>query len=301
MASLANGIDFLSQIVTQSEDKSSIVSYGSGKTVLVFVYALASAFLLGMQEFSRVPGLPDFSFVYFLGATLQFLSFFSLCVKVQSTHSVQGISSGSVVMTGTSLAFRVFATTMCEGYLPSDHTGDFMLQVVDAGTLLLAIFMLYSIHKTYVHTYQEENDELSIQWILPACIVMACVLHADLNHCMIYDTLWACSLNIEIFQTLPQLYMISKVGGLVDAMTAHYVVLTFFAAVCRFSFWVWAVPGCVELSMPNKYHWNLQMSAYYILGGYLLEMLVHMDFMYFYLKAWYQGDKKVYLPSHHEI
>merc|ERR550537_1388808 len=106
-----------------------------------------------MQEFSRVPGLPDFSYIYFIGAVLQFMGFFSLCTKVQQTKSVAGISSQSVVMTCISLGLRLYVTSVHEGYLPSDNTGDYMLQVVDACTFVLVVSMLYTIHKTYVYTY----------------------------------------------------------------------------------------------------------------------------------------------------
>lgn len=298
MAFIANGIDFCFNrlLHCQTSGKSVTNQHGS-KTVQLVVYALATVFLVVMQEYSRVPGLPDFSYIYFIGAVLQFMGFFSLCMKVQQTKSVAGISSQSVLMTFVSLGLRLYVTCVHEGYLPADKTGDYMLQVVDASTLTLVVFMLYAIHKTHVHSYQSEHDELSIKWIVASCVVMATVLHADLNHCFIYDTLWACSLNIEIFQTLPQLMLVSKVGGLVDTTTVHYVVLTFCAAFCRFAFWVWAVPGCVELSLPDKYGWNIQLGGYYILGGYLLEMIVHLDFMYYYVKAWW-GNKKVYLPSY---
>jgi len=300
MAAIANGIDFL--FCSGLSGKPALVSKNVGtRSLMVACYILTAIFLVCMQDFSRVPGLPDFSFVYFLGSTLQFMGYFCLCVKVKSSRSVAGISSQSVVMTGFSLSLRVFATTIYEGYLPADKTGDFMLQVVDACTFGLTAYMLYSIHKTHVHTYQEEHDELKTKWIFLSCFVMAIFVHADLNHCEIYDTMWAFSLNVEIFQTLPQLYMMSKVGGLVDTMTAHYVVLTFLAAACRFAFWVWAVPGCQELALPDQYNWNIQTGGYYILGAYLLEMMVQLDFMYFYVKSWSKGDSTVYLPSVSEI
>ena len=288
MASIADGIDFL-----LGQGKDGKVTKSGINTVILVAYALALVFLFMMEEFARVPGLPEFSFVYFVGAVCQCMGFLSLCLKVQQSKSVAGISSQSVVMTCISLGLRLFVTSVHEGYLPADNTGDYMLQVVDACTLCLVVYMLYSIHKTYGHTYETEKDELSIAPLIGFCAVLATVLHADLNHCIIYDSLWAMSLNVEIFQTLPQLLMISKVGGVVNTQTVHYVVLTFCSAACRLGFWIWAVPGCVELSLPDAHAWNIQLGGYYILGGYLLQMVVHLDFIYYYVKAWVQGSTSV--------
>ena len=38
-------------------------------------------------------------------------------------------------------------------------------------------------------------------------------MHADLNRSELFDTIWAVSTNIDTLAMLPQLWMMSKVGG----------------------------------------------------------------------------------------
>lgn len=305
MAAIADAIDFLSKEclsgrLSRTEKSPAYTNLAGSKALLYICYGVTLSFLAIVKDFASEPGLPDFSFVCFLGSTLQFLGFFSLCMKVKGTKSVSGISSQSLVMFAINLACRVFVTSTYEGYLPADKTGDFMLQIVDVATLGLVVYTLYHVHKVYVHSYQQEQDALSIQWILASCAVSAFFLHAELNNCPFFDTIWAFGMNVEIFQMLPQLYMLSKLGGRVENETTHYVVLTFFSCVCRFMFWLWAIPGCIELSSPDGYAWNMEIGGYYILVAYILELCVHLDFMYYFVKAWWQGSS-VRLPASEDI
>ena len=62
------------------------------------------------------------------------------------------------------------------------------------------------------------------------------------------------------------------------------VVNIFIACICRFAFWVWAIPGCKELVGESRtYSWNMNLGAFYILGAYAIQSLIQLDFMYFYV------------------
>lgn len=300
MAAIANMIDFLAgdcySTKNFSDAGSKLVSNQGMQPMLLMIYLVGFVFLAIIQDWSETPGMPMFSFVYFLGSTLQLLGLLFLGMRMKGSKSVAGISSQSLVMFTLSLSARVMVTSVYEGYLPADSTGDFLIQIVDACSLVVVIYLLYLVHKPFLHTYQSEHDTLSILPIVSACLVSAFFIHADLNRCWFFDTLWAFSLNVEIFQMLPQLFMLAKVGGLVDSVTVHYVVLTFLAAICRLSFWVWAVPGSDELSSGEGFT-DLQLGAYYILGGYVFEIAIHLDFVAHCVKSWLQGDKHVSLPK----
>merc|ERR1719181_232177 len=98
-------------------------------------------------------------------------------------------------------------------------------------------------HKKFVHTDQDDQDTMPIKYIFSGCLISALVLHGKLNNEFFWDTMWALSLNLEVFQILPQLNMLAKVGGLVENTTAHYVLNTFLGCMFRFGFWMWAIPG----------------------------------------------------------
>jgi len=314
MTTIANMIDFfmddlLSKFWDRKKAKSSsadVSKHAGMKSLLMLCYAVSIVFVVKMYDTCWLPSWSTdewvgFSFVYFIGATVQCLGFLALCMNVKATKCVAGISSQSLLLFAMSLTCRVFTTTIYDGYLPVDQSGDMWAQIMDGCSLVLVVHLLYLVHKTYKHTYDEENDDLSIGPIVIACVTSACFIRADLNQDPLFDGIWALGLNTEIFQMLPQLYMLAKVGGTVETTTAHYVVNIFIACVCRFAFWVWAIPGCYELSGESGgYHWDMSVGAFYILAAYVIESLIHLDFMYHYVRALWHGRKNVYLPKEGE-
>merc|ERR1719456_560842 len=237
------------------------------------------------------------SFAYFCGSSCEFMGLLFLALKVHATKSVAGISGQSLALIIISLAVRVMTTSVFEGYLPVDRSGDLMVQLMDSLSLATATYLLYATQKKYVHTYQEEEDTMSINPILTSCAIASYFIHGALNRNKIFDALWAFSLDVEVFQLVPQLYMMAKIGGTVDAASAHFVVNIVLACFCRFTFWIWAIPGCKELSTADGYAWDMAMGGYFILSAYSLQTLISMDFVYHYVKSWWRGQKNIHLPK----
>jgi len=52
---------------------------------------------------------------------------------------------------------------------------------------------------------------------------LAALLHADEDRRVIFDTLWMAGLFVSVVAVLPQLWLITKSGGRVEALTSHYV------------------------------------------------------------------------------
>jgi len=308
MSAVANAIDFFMEecmALFDGETRSkSVGSTQSGmKSMLVVCYVVVFLVAIYTHDlaFGNIRWRPywtGFSFCAFSGSALEFLGLLIMTVKVNGTKSVVGISSKSLMLFATSLSFRVLSTVMYEGYLPSDKSGDGILQLVDACSLAATLNLLYMIHKRYVHTYQDEHDTLGVGLILVACAVSACVIKPDLNHVWAFDTMWTFSVNVEIFQMLPQLFMLSTIGGQVDKMTAHYVANLFASCACRLTFWLWAIPGCKELSA--KSFSSMNMGGWFIVVAYCLQAIIYLDFMYYYVKAWFLREKAVTLPSTEE-
>jgi len=308
MAGLANAIDFVREEmlprcvggVKSASKKDASTSQSRLRAMLQANYAVITMIMLYTHDVALIQwrtGWSYLSFSYFMGSCFEFIGLFSLALKVHSNNSVAGISRQSVLLFVTSLTFRLFTTMVFEGYLPVDRSGDHMVQLMDSGSLCSALYLIYAMYKKYADTYQEEADEIPVGPILASCAICSCFIRGVLNRNGIFDSLWAFSLNVEVFQLLPQLFMIAKIGGVVDTATAHFVVNIVLACLCRFVFWIWAIPGCKELSSPEGYSWNMAMGGLYILTAYTLQTLISLDFMYYYVKAWWFGQKTFSLPE----
>jgi len=283
-----------SKVTKGSTDKYSVDSSQLGmKTALSASYVLLGFFCAYTFDISDVDG---FSFFLFLGAAIQALAVLSLCLKVKGTKSVEGISSHSLLLFLISVACRLSCTMLYDGYLSADNSGDLMYQISDCVSLVGLIYLLFAVHKTYVHTYQDEYDRVSVLNLLVPMFVLATFIHGDLNRYPLFDILWAFALNLEVVMMLPQIYLLTKVGGIVDKTLAHFVANMFLSCCARFTFWAWAIPGCEELSSPDGLSWDMEISGIYILVAHALELLVMCDFMYYFIKAWREGSA-VYLPK----
>lgn len=311
MSAVANLVDFVlhdvasmfseSDVPEAKATSSSKTASQSGKRTLQSVcYIIMFLVIVWTHDMA---GLPGFSFVLFVGSAVQLLAFVSLLLKIRATKSVAGISAQSMLLFAVGLAARVYSTTFEEGYLPSDKSGDWMIQLLDSASLVVVLAMLYSIHRTHYHSYQEEQDSCPVLPILAFSAVCAYFVHGDLNLCVFFDSLWAFSLNIEMLQLIPQLYLFAKAGGQVDTDVSHYVANMFIAAVCRFSFWLWALPGCKELTSEIGYSagWQMHMGGKHILFAHFVELLINLDFMYLYVTTWFNGRTSIRLPHRETV
>merc|ERR1711964_297491 len=63
---------------------------------------------------------------------------------------------------------------------------------------------------------------LAVVPIVLGSVVLAMILHGDMNARPLFDTLWMASLFVGVAQVVPQLWLITR-KGCVDALTGHYV------------------------------------------------------------------------------
>merc|ERR1719487_3251821 len=87
--------------------------------------------------------------------------------------------------------------------------------------------------------------------LLLVCVVLAMSFHSDMNDDPIFDMIWAFACYLETVAILPQLWMMSKAGGEVEALTGHFIALTTLARVCSAYFWYLAFEeeslGCLMI------------------------------------------------------
>jgi hypothetical protein len=100
-----------------------------------------------------------------------------------------GISAKALVLEIISLSCRLASSTTCEGYLPSDFTGDFIYQVIDMLSLLVALWLL---RRALILTPRKQTEDLEfdiIQAVLLSATVAA-LCHARENLVPLFDALW---------------------------------------------------------------------------------------------------------------
>ena len=136
-------------------------------------------------------------------------------------------------------------------YIPVDRSGHYFYQLMDFCTLVLAAHVVYCCHKTYAHTYQEENDTFPIAHVVLPCVVLACFVHGDFNRNLFFDIVWFSSLNLETVTMLPQLWMMSKIGGKVNGVSKSFVIGQIVCKVICVTFWIWAYPELIDRKGSN--------------------------------------------------
>ena len=114
------------------------------------------------------------------------------------------------------------------------------------------------------------------------------LVHGNLNKSPFFDVMWTISMNLDTIAMLPQLWMLTKIGGEVNGMTAHFVAALSFSRACSFAFWIY---GYKEVGDSSK--WNF--AGRQLIAAHGLQVLLSLDFMYYYLCARMKG-KRMKIP-----
>lgn len=288
MAHIADAIDFIMRTTNCTESKSSLDG-GSGSAAVKLTYVVFAVVWLAVWE---LVSAKDFSAIVTLSSLVQCMAFVMLSVKVRTTKCVAGLSSRTLQVFALYLAFRLTSTWLNGGYNPVDPTGDFVYQCIDTASLGLVLYLLYSIHKTYGHSYQEEHDTLPLMPLVLPCFVLAFFVHGSFSGNDFFDVVWATSTNLETFTMLPQLWMMGKMGGKVDGRTSHYCAANVLSTILTFTWW-WHISPELEKRGPC-------LIAQVVIVFQMLKLLLSGDFMYYYCMSWLQGTSLV-LPARENV
>lgn len=258
----------------------------------IYVGALALGMLV-YQSFSDL-GL---STLLTMAVGIQCFGYLCLRVKVWQQRSVVGISGKTLALQGASYALRLSSTTWLKGYIPVDETGDWLYQLLDVFALIMVLDLLHCIFKLHRDTYQEDHDSFNIQAAGVACFVSAVLVHPDLNNRPLFDTLWTTALYVDMVAMLPQLQVMMKNRGEVEALTSHFVGATAMSRGVSLCFWY---HGFAELA-PLDGSFNL--AGWAIILAHVFQVLLLCDFLYYYIRACLSTGLTagVQLPSSFEI
>merc|ERR1719310_1098141 len=231
-----------------------------------------------------------------LALAIQCFAFTCLRLKISQTKSVTGISGRTLMLQAASCTLRLSSTTWLNGYVPVDGTGDGLYQLLDVCALLLVLQLLYCVFRAHRCTYQEEHDNFNIELMALSCFVLAVLVHPDLNNRPVFDTLWTAALYIDVVAMMPQLSMMTKIRGEVEALTSHYVGATALSRATSLVFWY---HGFIELAPLDG---GFNMAGWAIIAAHVLQVLLLCDFLYYYIRAWVStGSARFELPTYVDV
>jgi len=222
----------------------------------------------------------EFSAVLTLSAVAECMAFCLLGVHALSTGSVHGISAKSLQLEAIALACRLSSTTWLEGYLPNDMTGDFMYQIVDAVALVMVLWLLHHVLVVQRRTYDADDDTVSVTPFAVGSLILAGLLHADLDDRPLFDTFWMTGLFVGAVAVVPQLWMMTRNREKVPAMMSHFVAVM---AISRL------LSGCYmwhahEEITSEPWIKDFNHAGWAILAGHAVHLVLLADFAYFYVK-----------------
>jgi len=222
-----------------------------------------------------------FSSILTLAVMVQCLSLVLLSLQIISSGSASGISANALVLDILAICFRLSSTLWLNGYLPVDATGDHIFQVIDACSLAILVWLLYQALVVKRDTYQAEQDSFGVLPLVLGAAFLAAVLHGDMNAKPVFDTLWMTGLFVGTVAVLPQLWLITRTGGRVEALTSHHIAAMVFSRALSGIF-MWHARDDITC---KPWIGDFNHAGWAILGAYFLNFILIGDFGYYYIKA----------------
>jgi len=223
-----------------------------------------------------------FSAIITMGVIFQCGAFLTLAAQVVSSGSCAGISARSLALEALALCCKLSSTTWLDGYLPNDESGDWLYQAMDVCSVLVVMWLLREVLVKRRSSYQADEDSAPyVGALVIVSIVMAALFHGDMDDYPLFDSLWMCGLLLGVLAVVPQLWFITRAGGKVDPLTAHYIAMTAVARVLSGTF-MWHARydiTCVQ--------WveGVNHAIWVILAAHLLHLFLLGDFAYIYVRT----------------
>merc|ERR1719399_100349 len=130
-----------------------------------------------------------------------------------------------------------------------------------------------------------EEDNLQIFPFLLGSVILAALLHGDLNDSPLFDTIWMASLNISVVAVLPQLWMMTRSRTSTPALTCHFIAVMAISRLLSGT-WVWYAKDEITCS---PWIGKFQHAYYAIMAAHAIHLLFLCDFAVFYVKNLAKG------------
>jgi len=223
----------------------------------------------------------EFSAILTMSVMFQCLAVVLLCLQSLSSGSAAGISARALALEAVALVCRLSSTLWLNGYLPVDASGDYIFQAIDICTLVLVLWLLHRVLVVQSRTYEATEDTLPVMPMILGSLIFATLLHADMNSRPLFDALWMAGLFIGILAVLPQLWLVSRADGRIEALTSHYIAAM---AMSRLMSGIFMWHARFDITC-HQWVEGFEHAVWAILAAHLLHLLLLTDFAYYYAKG----------------
>jgi len=212
------------------------------------------------------------------------LGLLSLRHKIQSQGSVSGISGMTMGMYALVYVLREWML------MPSKFSLIFLdgwgVEVLQLASIVLVFDICKCIFVNYRKSYQEELDVVKIMYLIPACVGLAALLAPQFRQGPLYSFFWAAYLYLDCLALLPQVVMMARGAGRVEAPVSHFVAATALSRCIDLWFWYF------DFNLgPQGYWGSFNYSGWLIVVWHVINLGIVADFMYYYMKARWSGAK----------
>jgi len=265
-----------------------IASRNADEIILYAIFAVVAIICARMLSDLLFSALVTFS------AAFTALGFALLLKQVQRRKGVLSISLRSLYLYAIALGCRLYSTLQYNGYLPVDRSGDWLYQLIETVAFVSVVVLIIQVKKIHTESCLVGVDTCNAAVLLFACLIIALAVHPRLNNSMLPDVLWTLALYVETVAMVPQLFLLTKLGGEVDSLQGHYIACMFLARLLMMRFWI----TCYEELRPKHAEYNLP--GFGVVGSQLLQVVLFADFMHLYLKSM-RTNAKLILPVSYSI
>lgn len=220
----------------------------------------------------------SFSAILTLSSAFQCFAFILLASKVNTQCSLSGISLRSQILYSISLISKLSSTLFFNGYLPVDRSGDWVYQVADVISLIISLLLIYWGNTKLKYHYKFEKDSVNIIIPIIFSAILAIFIHPDLNSYFPADFAWTFSLYLETIAMLPQLTLMTKIGGEVETLTSHYLASLAASKILSFVFWLFSYKELAPEQGKNIPGWTVMIS-------FGIQIVLFADFLFAYVKS----------------
>merc|ERR1719272_2324492 len=202
----------------------------------------------------------------------------SLRMKIERHGSVTGISGMTMAMYFLVYLLRVIMVVPDQ--LSLVFIDGWAIEALQFTSLLMVLDVVRSVFLKYRKTYQEDLDVCHIKYLVPVCVVLAAVLHPLFSQGQLYSFCWTTYLYLDCLALMPQVVMMARGGGKVEAPVSHFVAATAFSRVLDLYFWYF------DFDLGSQgYIFGFNYSGTLIVLWHLINLAIVADFMYYYIKA----------------
>jgi len=212
-------------------------------------------------------------FIDYGSAVAEAFGLLSVRFKIEKQRNVSGIS-------GMTMSMYVIVYMLRTALYASESKWNTPTAVAEPVlsfmSILMALDILRAVFNTYRESYQEDMDVLRIKYLIPMCLILAILVHPDHYRGGVWSFCWASCLYMDVMALMPQVFMMARSGGKVEAPIAHFVAATFVSRADD----LWD-----SLVYETQLRHNNASAYWTVVVMQSAHLLLVADFMYYWMKA----------------